>query len=372
MSANRSHGASILSFTRAFAAVAMLASAAACGSDSTAPLGKNFLDGANGDPQIGVVLNSLGKSLSMFQLGSPTTQEEIPLGTSSTVTPVGFSIGSRNAAVPLGNAASVALVDLESASTERFFTFPSGNATGSVFVDDTAIFAANSTLGIVGRMYIHQTGDAISDSVRVAPQPSDLAYAAGRVLVVSANLDENFAPIGNGIVTAIDPATMEVLGTVELGGTNSGYGAVGPDGLLYVVNTGDYVSDGSITIVDPATLEAITTVPGMGAGPGEINIDANGLAYISSVFGGTVVWNTVTKSFVRGPDDPVCAPLAGGGCRGAFASTASSNGDVYQAYFGSAADGLAPYIFVYDAGSYALRDSISVGSGPAALAIRTF
>ncbi len=359
-------------YSRLFLAIAFIAATGACGDDSTSPPQTSFLDGANGDPQIGLVVNSTGKTLNLFQLGSPTTQEQVQLGTSSTITPVGFSVGGRRAAVPLGNAASIALIDLDAASTERFFTFSSGNATGSVFANDTTIFAANTALGTVGRVYVGQPDDAIANTVDVAPQPTDLVFAAGRVLVISANLDENYAPLGNGIVTAIDPATMDVLGTAEMGGTNSGHGAVGPDGLLYVVNTGDYVADGSITIVDPATMDVITTVSGFGPGPGAISIGTDGLAYISGYYTATTVWDTETQSFVRGPDDPVCAPISGGACRGAFAAAPSSNGDLYQAFLGSSADGLAPYIFVYDAGSFALRDSISAGASPSSIVIKTF
>ena len=51
-----------------------------------------------------------------------------------------------------------------------------------------------------------------------------------------------------------------------MGGTNSTDAAVGPDGLLYVVNTGDYVGQGSLTIVNPATMAVVTTIPNMGVG----------------------------------------------------------------------------------------------------------
>ena len=68
----------------------------------------------------------------------------------------------------------------------------------------------------------------------------------------------------------------------------------------------------------------------------------------------------------------MCAPLPAGGCRGAFSAAAASNGDLYQVFFGSATDNLAPYVFVYRTGSFALADSISVGVGPGALQIRTF
>lgn len=343
-----------------------------CGSDATSPIAPGFLGGTSDNHQVGVVINSTGKAVTLFQLGNPTNQQHIALGTSSTVSPTGLAVRGRRAIVPLGDAASVALINLETATITRFFTFASGNATGSAFVDDTTIVAANLLTGVVGKATVGQAADAITLTAKVAPQPTAIAVTGGRVLVVSSNLDANFAPIGNGIVTAVDPKTMQVLGTATSGGTNSTDAAVGPDGLLYVLNTGDYVKEGSLTIINPATMAVVSTVPNMGVGPGAIYIDGSGLAYISSFFGGTLVWNTTTKEFVRGETNPICAKLASGGCRGAFAVTTNANGDVYQAFFGSTTPSLPPYIFVYKAGSFTLSDSISVGSGPAALAIRTF
>ncbi|HEY4218452.1 MAG TPA: hypothetical protein VGM67_15025 [Gemmatimonadaceae bacterium] len=355
-------------------AAALVFAMAACGDSSTAPAGTTgFLGGTPDNHEIGIVVNSTGKALTLFQLGSPATQQQIPLGTSSTVTPTGLSVRGKLAAVPLGNTASVALIDLQTSTIKRYYTFASGNTTGSAFVDDTTLIVANTNLNVVGRVTTGQVADAVTSTAAVAPQPTAIAYAGGKVFVVSANLDTNYLPIGNGIVTAIDPKTMQVLGTITMGGTNSSDVAVGPDGLLYVVNTGDYSpTTGSVTIVDPSTLKVVSTVGGMGGGPGAISIDANGLAYISEFFTGTIVWNTKTKAFVRGTDNPVCAKVASGGCRGAFAATASTTGKLYQLFFGDATQGQAPYAFVYTAGTFALTDSVSVGVGPSAIAIRTF
>lgn len=357
---------------RAVTLCTLSAALAACGSDTGPSVPSGFLGGTSSNHQIGLVVNSTLKAFTMFQLGSPTTQEQVALGTSSTVTPVGFSVRGHTAAVPLGNSASIALLDLDTPAITRFFTFASGNATGSAFVDDTTIVAANSTTGAVGRMTVGQANDPIVDTVEVAPVPTAITFANGRVLVTSANLDENFSPIGNGIVTALDPKTMQVLGTATMGGTNSSDAAIGPDGLLYVVNTGDFVGQGSLTIVDPATMQVSETVPNMGVGPGAISIDANGLAYISGFFTGTLVWNTKTHAFVRDLDNPICAKLRDGSCRGAFAATTDAAGNVYQAFFGSPSQSLPAQVFVFSADTFALTDSISVGDGPAAIAIRTF
>lgn len=356
---------------RRLVAAAGLVVASSCSSDSTAPA-PGFLGGTSSNHEIGVVVNSSGKALTLFQLGSPTTVKSIPLGTSSTISPTGLSLRGRRAAVPLGDAASIALVNLETASIVRFFTFANGNATGSGFVDDTTVIAANYLKNYVGKFTVNQTSDAITSTVNVAPQPTAIVPFNGRALVISTNLDANFLPIGNGVVTSIDPKTMQVVGTVTTGGTNPNDAAMGPDGLLYVVNTGDYVAQGSLTIINPATMAVVTTVPNMGVGPGAIYIDGAGLAYISSFFGATTVWNTTTRAFVRGPTNPVCAKLANGNCRGALAATTNAAGDVYQAFFGSASQNLPPYIFVYKAGTFTLTDSISVGAGPAAIAVRTF
>ncbi len=356
------------------AAAFLVLAAAGCSSDSvTNPVAPGFLGGTSSNHQIGVVVNSTGHALTLFQLGSPTTTQTIPLGSSSTVTPVSLSLRGRSAAVPLGDAASVALVDLAGGTVKRFFTFASGNATGSAWVDDSTVVAANTGNNTVGRFRVGQTGDAITTTVGVAPAPTEVVVAANRVFVVSGNLNASYAPIGNSIVTAIDPATMTVTGTVSTGGTNATSAAVGPDGKIYVVNTGDYVTPGSLGVINPTTMALETTVPGMGVGPGGITIDANGLAYVSGYYFGTLVWNTATRQFVRGPSNPVCAPIGTTGtCRGAFGAAATTDGSLYQVFFGSANPALAPQVFVYSAGTFALRDSVAVGAGPSDIQIRTF
>lgn len=369
-----SHPGLSLSYTKRLLMIAMLATAAACGSDGpTEPEpAPGFLGGVPGNREIGAVVNSIGNSLTLFQLGSPGTTVQIALGSSTTITPIGFSVRARKAAVPLGNAASLAIVNLETSTIERHFTFSSGNATGSVWVNDSTVFVANTNTDQVGRASLKQTASEITSVTPVAPAPTALAFASGRVLAISGNL-ENYMPKGDGIVTAINPATMAVVGTVETGGTNPNDAAVGPDGLLYVVNTGDYVAPGSLAIIDPATLTRVAVIQGMGSGPGHISIDANGLAYISSYSDGTIVWNTKTRSFVRAPGNAVCAKLTStGACRGASSAAASADGRIYQTFFGSPSKGLAPYTFVYDAGTFALRDSIAVGSGPSGIVIRKY
>lgn len=354
--------------------LAALVTGACTDDDPIAPVTRDFLQGTASNPQIGLVVNSTGKALTLFQLGNPAAKVELPLGASSAITPVGLVFRGTHALVPLGEAASVALVDLVTLRIERFFTFPSGNATGAAFVNDTTFMVANLVNNSVGKVTFHQAGAAIADTVHVAPGPTSIVVAAGKAFVVSVNLDAFYTPIGPGVVTVIDPATMIPIDTLASGGTNSSAGAVGPDGLVYVVNTEDYVADGSVTAIDPATIQVLGTYGGFGSGPGSIKIGATGLAYVSAFFTGTLVWNTMTHTFVRGLANPVCAPLSnqpGMPCRGAFDATQASDGSIYQVFFGSPSQSLPPYVFVYSP-THVLRDSISVGVGPSSIDIGVF
>jgi hypothetical protein len=345
----------------------------ACGdSTTTAPAERQFLDGTLDNPQIALVVNTLGKSVRLVQLGDPAQTRDIALGASAAITPVGIAVRGRRVAVPLGNAASVALVDPGEERIERFFLFGSGNATGSAFPDDSTLLAANLIDDLVGRVRLDQVSDEIGHTVPVAPAPFVIVPDGDRAFVVSANLDEAFAPLGDGVITALDVESLNVIGTVSTGGRNATDAALGPSGLLYVINTGDFVSPGSLAIIDPETLTLLEVMEGFGVGPGRIRIDTQGLAYISGVFFGTLVWDTQTRTFVRGPTDPVCAPLSGGGCRGAFDARPDGAGRLYQVFFGSDAEGLPPRIFVYERDTFALSDSIPAAQGPVAIEIATF
>lgn len=358
----------------ALAGISAMVLSTACHSDKVTGAGTTvttFLQGTLTNPQIGIVVNSTGRSLTLFQLGAPTVTRQIALGASNAITPVGLSVRGTTAVVPLGDAASVALVNLSTLTITRYLLFPSGNTTGQAFVDDTTVLVTNPITGIVGEFTVDQASDTITNTMALAPSPTDVEVAGNSAFIISGNLDTSYNPIGNGIVTKINARTLAVLDTVSTTGTNSAAGAIGPDGHLYVVNTGNYVTSGSVTVIDTGSMSVITTIPNVGVGPGAIAIDSTGLAYISSFYSGTVIWNTVTQAFVKGPAAPLCV-LSAGACLGAFDARPDAAGDVYQVFFGSTSPSLAPYIYVYAHGTYSLTDSITVGQGPSAIRIATF
>jgi len=355
---------------RHLAATALVA-LAACGDDSPVRADRTFIEGTGDDPEIALVTNSTENTLAMFRLGDAGVRREvrkIPFGASSAVSAVGLAVRGTNAVVPLGNAATTALVDLSTQQIKRYFRFDAGNATGAAWVNDSTVLVANLIGNYLGRFRTGQQSDVITDTVAVAEDPTAIVIAAGRALVVSSNLDENYDPRGQGVVTAIDPVTMAVLGTVQTGATNPTDAALGPDGKLYVINVGDYAAPATLTVIDPATLTVEATIPDVGVGSGRLRIDEDGMAYLSSFSKGTLVFNTATRQFVRGPDNPVCAPLAtstGTVCRGAADADVAADGRLYQAFFGSARSTppREPYVFVYQAATYELIDSVSVGPG---------
>lgn len=332
-----------------------------------------FLDGTVGDPQIGIVVNSTANALRLFQLGEPGENRDITLGASSAVTPTGISIHGETGVVPLGNAASVAVIDLRTRQIGGFFLFESGNATGSAFVDDRTVLAANQQTDEVGRFMIGEAGGTIGDLVPVTQFPTGIVpFSSSLAFVISANLDENYTPAGDGVVTAIDPLTMTVVATIETGGTNPQFGDIGPDGMLYVMNTGDYVAPSTLAIIDPGSLELMEVVGGFPAGSESVHVSEDGILFASAFFTGTVAWSTGTKAFVRDGTNPICAPLADGGCRGAFGAHTAADGSLYQTFFGSTRQNLSPWIFRYAPETWVLTDSIPSGRGPVGLEIRSF
>ncbi len=332
-----------------------------------------FLDGTVSEPQIGIVVQSLANAVRLFQVGDPEEWHDIALGASNAVTATGISIRGETAVVPLGNAASVATIDLRSRQIESFFLFESGNATGSAFVDDRTVLVANQETDEVGRFTLGQAGGRIGDLVSVTQFPTGIVpFSDSLALVISANLDDAYAPAGDGVVTALDPRTMTVTGRIGTGGANPQLGAVGPDGMLYVMNTGDYVAPSTLAIIDPVALERVGVAGGFPPGSGHVHISHDGILFASAFFAGTVAWNTATGTFVRDASDPICAPLDGGGCRGAFAVHTGTDGSLYQIFFGSVRQGLPPQIFRYEPETFALADSIASAGGPVAVEIRSF
>lgn len=274
--------------------------AAAC-ADTTAPLPP--------PEEVLLVVNSTEASLSFVPVEAPSGTVAIPLGG---VTPSPVSVAARGdyALVPMGLDNTVAVVNLRTRAVARTIGLPSGSgATGAAMVDDSIGYVGNPNLNSVTRVN-YLTGDTAS--VAVGVYPAGLVFTRGRLFVLNGNLVQ-FSPAGPSWITVIDPATNARAAGVDSialpGPGNAGFGAIGADGLLYVISTGDFFSgEGRLHIVDPVGRQEIANFGGFGTGPGALAADAGERLFISSFSEGLMEFNTRTRTVVRGAGDGVPVP----------------------------------------------------------------
>ena len=277
---------------RSLATVASTAIALGC-ADTNAPLP---------DPtEVLLVVNSTANTLSIAPVEGSGPVVSVPLG-GTTPTPVGVSARKSTAIVPMGLDNAVAVVDLRGASLVRTIPLPDNSgATGSTIVDDSIAYVANPNLNTVSRVN-YLTG-SVAD-VAVGTYPQGLVFTRGRVYVLNGNL-QNFAPAGPSWLTVIDPGTNALATGIDsialTGPGNAGFAAVGPDGLLYVMNTGDYFSgEGRLSVVDPVGGTELASHTGFGTGPGNVATDGTSHLFVSSFTEGVMVFDLDSNKVVRG------------------------------------------------------------------------
>lgn len=270
----------------------------ACGDDATGP-------DASPPPEtieVGVVLNSVDVSLTIFSNESPDDASTVGLGADGS--PVGFSHRGNVVAVPMGTVPAVTVVDVRARRVVRTIGLPEGSgATGSAFVNDSVAIVANPGLNSVSPVNVLR--GTTGEPVQVGTYPTAVAVTDGRIFVANAEL-VNFSPAGPGTLTVLDAGSREVLGTVALSGLNPSALTVGPDGRVWALHSGEFGGgDGSVSIVDPESLEETAHHPGFGEFPGALAFGPDGLLHVSSFSYGMAIWDPGTGRFVRSPADAV-------------------------------------------------------------------
>jgi hypothetical protein len=157
-------------------------------------------------------------------------------------------------------------------------------------------------------------------------EPSGIAVLGGRLFVTNNNLDPNFNPAGAGFITVFNLDTLELLGFIEASGANSGNPKVVGD-KLWVLNGGNVLFDPaegdftcdqafvpSLDEIDPATLEVVGTIemPLDGANPkaclpSNLATTPDGrLAYMGlGILGGMFKADLSTRTLLRGASNPI-------------------------------------------------------------------
>ncbi|MBI4521097.1 MAG: hypothetical protein HY701_09685, partial [Gemmatimonadetes bacterium] len=217
--------------------------------------------------------------------------------------PVTLAARGGAAVAVLGIVPAAVVVDLANRRVARTVALPANSgATGVAFVNDSVIVAGNPNLNSVTPVNV-RTGARGAD-VRVGGYPQRVLFGGTTVAVLNAELGPDFSPARAGTVTVLDAATLAVRGTINLTGFNPGDGAFGPDGRLYVLNSGSFgKANGSLSVVDVELLREVEHHTGFGEFPAAAAFGPDGLLYLASFGYGIAIWSPGTRSFVRTPQN---------------------------------------------------------------------
>jgi DNA-binding beta-propeller fold protein YncE len=249
-----------------------------------------------------VVVNSIDLSVTVIPVDSIDARRTIGIGQAGS--PVSLAARGSYAIAPMGFLSSAAILDLASGDVTSVALPDNSGATGVDFFNDSIAYIANPNLNTVSPVnVIAATAGAEID---VGGFPQGVIASADRVFVLNAELDNTYRPSKAGGVSVIDPSANAVISTVILRGFNPSAAAFGPDGLLYVVNSGTFgQGDGSLSVIDPTTSGEVEHHPGFGEFPGDIAFGPDGYAYISSFAYGVAVWDAAADTFINSPSDPL-------------------------------------------------------------------
>jgi hypothetical protein len=272
---------------------------AACDDDPAGPRRPSGTEAA-------VVVNSLENSVTVIPVDDPAGRYTIGVSAEGSPTTVAASGGT--AVVPLGLFPYAAVVDLAGRRVTHTVALPAGSgATGVAFLNDTIALVANSGLNSVTP--VNTRRGTAGAQIPVGTFPQAIVAAAGRAYVLNGEL-ENFAPVRPGTISIID-GSLQVVGTVALTGRNPGAAAFGPDGLLYVVNSGAFgANNGSLSVVDVSTRRETSHHTGFGDFPGSVAVGRDGLVHVAVYGEGVRVWDPATRQ-LRGPGAQGTPPVAG-------------------------------------------------------------
>lgn len=255
------------------------------------------------EPQpVGVVVNSVDNSLTIFPVEAPESSVTIGLGGDGT--PVGAAVAGSLVVVPLGLTPAAAVVDLRQGVVLHTVALPQGSgATGAAFFGTDSALVANPQLNSVS--VVDAAAGTAGPEIDVGPYPETIVAGGGFAYVVNRHLDQEFQVTGPGTITVIDLATLTVVDTIQLTGTNPGGAALSGD-RLYVLNAGSWgEGNGSLSIVDTDAWAEIDHVTGFGDFPGSLTLGPDGQLYVSSYSYGIAIWDPASHGFVRSPDQPV-------------------------------------------------------------------
>lgn len=274
----------------------------ACSSDSTGPVDPPV------DPvyqEIGVVVNSVERSLTLFSADDP--EDGIvakTVGVGPEGSPVNVAVRDHHAVVPLGTYPFAAIVDLIEGEVTHTVALPEeSGATGVAFLNDSIALVGNSMRNSVSPVNVRR--GTVGEEIDVGVYPEEIVAFEGTAYVLNAELDlSTWEPAGPGSVTVIDEE-LNVTATIELSGLNPEGAALGADGRLYVLHAGTFgAGNGSLSAVDLTTGTEVAHHEGFGEFPGSIAVAPSGTILVGLYGDGIVEWDPSTETFTHASEDP--------------------------------------------------------------------
>ncbi|MGH7584729.1 MAG: hypothetical protein ACREMH_00610 [Gemmatimonadales bacterium] len=261
-----------------------------------------------------LVPDSAVPDLSVLPAADPGALTPVSLLPGST--PAAVATRGRLAAIPLGAADAVEILDLDGFAVLRVVSFPDGSEPAeAAFTADTVLFVTLAGHDRVARIDL-VTGD--TSSIEVGSEPRAIVFTRGRLFVLSANTEPcesviDRCALGPSWIDVLDPDVFEAPGPADSiglpGSLNARAATVGDDGQLYVIAQGDAVApDGRLAIVDPVREEEVATFGGLGVRPARPAPLGDRLL-IASPTEGLMEFNTRTRQFTRGAGNGI--PLGG-------------------------------------------------------------
>lgn len=248
-----------------------------------------------------VVINSKERSLTVIPVDDAAGAFTVGVGAEGT--PVSVAARGNVAVVPLGTYPFAAVVDLRTRAVAHTVALPQGSgASGVAFLNDSIALVGNPALNSVSPVNVRR--GTVGAPIATGVYPSTIVAHGGRAYVLNAQL-ENWAPARPGTITVID-GSLKTVGTIQLSGLNPGSAAFGPDGRLFVVNSGKWgANNGSLSVVDVSQMRETSHHPGLGNFPGSVAVARDG-AVMVGVYGlGILSWDPTSRTLTRGLDNPI-------------------------------------------------------------------
>jgi hypothetical protein len=247
-----------------------------------------------------VVLDSTTRTLTLIPVDSTRVITTLPIDIPDAA-PTSLAVRGSLAIVGLAGPDPLAALvfDLSTRSLERLVAFSPGTVASVAFGDDGIGYAAIPDAGRVLRF--DPTGTGLQD-LAVAGGPQAFGVMRGRVFALNGNRVGCAPGACAGFASWLTTVTNGARDSIPLVGPgNAASAAAGPDGFLYVLNTGDGAPvEGRLSVVDPVRGTETASFGGFGPAPRFVASDGGSRVLVASATGGLMAFDIRERRVERG------------------------------------------------------------------------